>query len=139
MSQLFPPNAVAEFTVGMILALDRKHHPAHNRVREGNFFIEGPRGFDLHTRNVGIVGTGKIRHLVARILSGFGCRIVAHDPHPNDETLQLGVEYLDFRRLPWGRHHHGAHSLTPETLDLNGLINTSRGVLVDTEAAIDAL
>ena len=148
----YSPNAVAEFTVGMILALDRKYHRAHNRVREGNFSLEGLLGFDLHTRTVGIVGTGKIGHLVARILSGFGCRIVAHDPYPNDETVRLGVEYLDLRRLLGESDIITLHTpLTPETHHLMDeaalrlvkpgamLINTSRGALVDTEAAIDAL
>ena len=109
-------------------------------------------GFDLHTRTVGIVGTGKIGQLVARILSGFGCRIVAHDPHPDDETVRLGVEYLDFPQLLGEADIITLHiPLTPETHHLMDrdafrainpgamLVNTSRGALVDTEAAIDAL
>ncbi len=148
----YSPNAVAEFTVGMILALDRKYHRAHNRVREGNFSLDGLLGFDLHTRTVGIVGTGKIGHLVARILSGFGCRIIAHDPYPNDQTSRLGVEYMSLDELLAGADIITLHSpLTPETHHLIDsealrrvrpgamLINTSRGALVDTEAVIDAL
>lgn len=148
----YSPNAVAEFTVGMILALDRKYHRAHSRVREGNFSLEGLLGFDLHTRTVGIVGTGKIGQLVARILSGFGCRIIAHDPYPNDQTRELGVEYMDLHQLLGEADIITLHTpLTPETHHLISqsslrhvkpgamLINTSRGALVDTEAVIDAL
>src|SRR5207247_1502552 len=56
----YSPNAVAEHAVGMMLALNRKLHKAYNRVREGNFAIDGLLGFDMHGRTVGIVGTGKI-------------------------------------------------------------------------------
>lgn len=148
----YSPNAVAEFTVGMILALDRKYHRAHSRVREGNFSLEGLLGFDLHTRTVGIVGTGKIGHLVARILSGFGCRVIAHDPHPDPDTRDLGVEYMTLDQLLAKADIVTLHTpLTPETHHLINqrslrdmkqgamLINTSRGALVDTEAVIDAL
>lgn len=148
----YSPNAVAEFTVGMILALDRKYHRAHNRVREGNFSLEGLLGFDLHTRTVGIIGTGKIGHVVARILTGFGCRLVAYDPYPKETTKALGVEYLPLDRLLGTADIITLHSpLTPETYHLIDeeslqmikpgamLINTSRGALVDTEAVIDAL
>ena len=82
----YSPHAVAEFTVGMILTLGRKYHRAQNRVREGNFSLEGLMGFDLHTQTVGIIGTGKIGHVLAKILRGFGCDVVAHDPYPNEET-----------------------------------------------------
>lgn len=148
----YSPNAVAEFTVGMILALDRKYHRAHNRVREGNFSLEGLLGFDLHTRTVGIIGTGKIGRVVARILEGFGCRVVAYDPYPNEETKGLGVAYMDLGQLLRTADIITLHSpLTPDTHHLIDdeslqmikpgamLINTSRGALVDTEAVIEAL
>lgn len=148
----YSPNAVAEFTVGMILALNRKYHRAHNRVREGNFSLEGLLGFDLHTRTVGIVGTGKIGHVVARILSGFGCRIFAHDPYPNEDTRELGVTYVTLEELLETSDIVTLHTpLTPDTYHLIDreslqrmsegamLINTSRGALVDTEAVIEAL
>jgi D-lactate dehydrogenase len=148
----YSPSAVAEFTVGMILALDRKYHRAHNRVREGNFSLEGLLGFDLHTRTVGIIGTGKIGQVVARILTGFGCRIVAYDPYPNEATRALGVEYMPLDQLLMTADIVTLHSpLTPDTYHLIDetslqmikpgamLINTSRGALVDTEAVIEAL
>ena len=74
----YSPHAVAEFTVGMILTLNRQIHRAYNRTRENNFALDGLLGFDLHGKTVGVVGTGKIGALVARTLSqGFGCRVLA--------------------------------------------------------------
>ena len=70
----YSPHAVAEHTVAMMLSLNRKLHRAHARVREGNFALDGLLGFDMHGRTVGLVGTGKIGTVVARILTGFGCR-----------------------------------------------------------------
>ena len=69
----YSPHAIAEHTIGMILALNRKIHRAYNRVREGNFALDGLLGFDLHGKTVGIVGTGQIGTIVARIMHGFGC------------------------------------------------------------------
>ena len=79
----YSPHAVAEHTVALILALNRKIHRAYNRVREGNFALDGLLGFDLHGKTAGIVGTGEIGAVVARILSGFGCRVLAYDVRPN--------------------------------------------------------
>lgn len=148
----YSPEAIAEFTVGMILAIDRKYHRAHNRVREANFSLEGLLGFDLHTRTVGIIGTGKIGHVVAKILQGFDCEVLAHDPYPNDSTRSLGVEYVTLKDLLHKADIITLHSpLTPDThhmIDADALnkikrgamlINTSRGALIDTEAVIEAL
>lgn len=148
----YSPHAVAEFTVGMILTLARKYHRAHNRVREGNFALEGLLGFDLHGKQAGIVGTGKIGYHVARILAGFGCVLYGYDPRPDPEVEALGVTYLDLDDLLARSEIITLHTpLTPETHHLIGrralervrrgamLINTSRGALIDTEAVIEAL
>jgi D-lactate dehydrogenase len=90
----YSPHAVAEHTVGLVLALNRKIHRAYVRVREGNFALEGLLGFDLHGRTVGIVGTGRIGTAVARILQGFGCRLLAYDVARSPECAALGVEYV---------------------------------------------
>lgn len=148
----YSPHAVAEFTVGMILALARKYHRAHNRVREGNFALEGLLGFDLHGRSVGIVGTGKIGYHVAAALAGFGCVLYGYDPHPNPQVEALGVTYLDLDDLLARSEIITLHTpLTPETHHLIDrralervrrgamLVNTSRGALIDTEAVIEAL
>ena len=148
----YSPNAVAEHTIGLILSLDRKTHRAHARVREGNFSLEGLEGFDLAGKTVGVVGTGKIGAIVARILVGFGCRVLAADPYPSSSVTDLGASYVSFDELIAGADIVTLHApLTPQTRHLIDraslarmkpgvmLINTSRGALVDTEAVVDAL
>jgi D-lactate dehydrogenase len=148
----YSPYAVAEHAVGLVLALNRRLHRAYNRVREGNFALDGLMGFDMHGRTVGIVGTGKIGTVFARIVAGMGCRILAHDPFPNEECAALGVEYVPLDALWPACDVVALHCpLTPETHHLvDGaalsrmkrgvmLINTSRGGLVNTQAVIHAL
>lgn len=148
----YSPHAVAEHTVGLILSLNRKIHRAFNRVREGNFALEGLLGFDLHGKTAGIVGTGKIGLCVTRILAGFGCRLLVHDPYHDPECERLGAKYVSLDELweqsdiitlhcpltPQTHHLINAESLS-RMKDGVMLINTSRGGLVDTPAAIDAL
>lgn len=148
----YSPYAVAEHTVALILALNRKVYRAYNRVREHNFALTGLLGFDLHGRTVGVVGTGKIGFCVARILSGFGCRVIASDPYPDDAVTAAGIEYVPLPRLLSDSDVITLHCpLTPDTEHLINperiaqmrrgamLINTSRGALVDTRAVIDGL
>jgi len=148
----YSPHAVAEHTVGLILALARKLHKAYNRVREGNFALEGLLGFDLHRRTVGIIGTGKIGTIVARILAGFGCRLLAYDVARNDEVEAFGARYVATDELFAESDVITLHCpLVPATHHLIDeealvrmkrgamLINTSRGALVDTEAVVRAL
>jgi D-lactate dehydrogenase len=148
----YSPYAVAEHAVALVLALNRKLHRAYNRVREGNFALDGLMGFDMHGRTVGIVGTGKIGTVFARILAGMGCRLLAHDPYPADEVRALGATYVTLDELWPACDVVALHApLTPATRHLVNagalsrmkdgvmLINTSRGGLVDTQAVIDAL
>ncbi len=148
----YSPHAVAEHTVALILALNRKVHRAWARVREGNFSLDGLLGFDLVGRTVGVVGTGKIGAAVARIMAGFGCRMLAFDPYPNPDCVALGVSYVPFTDLLTRSDIVSLHCpLTPETRHLMDatalermkpgamLINTGRGALVDTKAVIEAL
>jgi D-lactate dehydrogenase len=148
----YSPHAVAEHTVALVLALNRKVHRAWARVREGNFALDGLLGFDLVGRAAGIVGTGKIGAAVARIMAGFGCRVLAFDPVSNPECVTLGVSYVPFTDLLAQSDIVSLHCpLTPETRHLLDaaalarmkpgamLINTGRGALVDTRAVIDAL
>ncbi len=148
----YSPHAVAEHTVGLMLALNRHLHRAFNRIREGNFSLEGLLGFDLHGRTAGLIGTGKIGAVVARILTGFGCRVIAFDPFENEECRALGVTYTTLDDLLARSDIISLHSpLTPANHHLINadslgkmkegamLINTSRGALIDTLAVIEAL
>jgi D-lactate dehydrogenase len=149
----YSPHAVAEHAVGLVLALDRKIHRAYARVREMNFALEGLVGFDLHGKTVGIVGTGRIGKVAARIFAGFGCRIVAHDTDPARElTTEIGVRFVDLAELFASADIISLHvPLTPAThhlVDASALaamkrgvmlVNTSRGALIDSRALIQAL
>lgn len=148
----YSPYAVAEHTLGLILTLNRKIHRAYNRVREGNFSLDGLLGFDLHDRTVGIVGTGKIGTIVAQILNGLGCHLLVYDKFRNQECEALGAKYVELPELFAASDIITLHCpLMPETYHLVDaqalsqmktgvmLINTSRGALIDTEAAINAL
>lgn len=149
---VYSPHAVAEHTVGLVLALNRKIHRAYARVREGNFALDGLLGFDLYGQTVGIVGTGQIGAVVARIMGGFGCRILAHDPFPNPECEALGARYVALPELFADSDVITLHCpLTPQTRHLIDaralqqlkpgvmLINTSRGALIDTPSVTEAL
>jgi len=148
----YSPYAVAEHAVALILTLNRKTHRAFNRVREGNFALDGLLGFDLHGRTCGVVGTGKIGAIFARLMLAFGCRVLAQDLTPNPECVAAGVTYVNRERLLAESDIVALHCpLTPATRYLINeaavaqmrpgvmLINTSRGALIDTRAVIAGL
>jgi D-lactate dehydrogenase len=148
----YSPQAVAEHTLALILSLIRKTHRAYSRVRDGNFSLEGLLGFNLHGKTVGIIGTGKIGTAFARIINGFGCRILAYDPYPTKECEALGAIYTSLHTLFSQSDIISLHCpLTPDTRHLIDssalkemkpgvvLINTSRGAVVDTRAVIKTL
>jgi D-lactate dehydrogenase len=144
---------VAEHTIALILALNRKIHRAYSRVREMNFSLSGLVGFDLFGKTAGVLGTGKIGRIVAEILRGFGMRVLAFDIYPNEEwATQNDIEYVEPRTLARESDLITLHlPLTPETdhivnkdtlaLTKPGvmLINVSRGRLIHTRALIEAL
>lgn len=147
----YSPNSVAEFAVGLLLALNRKIHRAYNRTRESNFSLDGLMGFDLVGRTVAVIGTGKIGTIFGRIMVGFGCNVIGFDVHRSPEFERIGGRYVDAEGVETADVISMHCPLTPETYHIVGqrtlarvkkgalLINTSRGGLVDTEAAIDAL
>jgi D-lactate dehydrogenase len=141
----YSPHAVAEHAVAVLLALNRKIHRAHSRIREGDFSINGLMGFDLNGKTVGVVGTGRIGAAFARIMKGFGCRILGCDPFPDPSLAASAVEYTDLPSLLALSDVISLHCpLTPESehfinsktiaLMKTGvfLINTSRGKLINT-------
>jgi D-lactate dehydrogenase len=145
----YSPYAVAEHTIGLILALNRRIPRAYNRVREGNFSLEGLLGFDLHGKTVGIVGTGRIGTITAQILQGFGCKVLAYDNSPPEKQ---SLEYVTFPQLLGAADIVSLHCpLTSDTHHLINtqtiaqmktgamLINTSRGALIDTKAVVIGL
>ena len=147
----YSPNAVSEFTLALLLAMSRRIPRANQRVREGNFELEGLEGFELRDKTVGVYGTGAIGREVVRNLSGFGCKILAHDPVPHPDTAKL-CHYVSqeelFRKsdiltfhvplLPATRHLINDDTLSRMKKGVF-LINTSRGAIFDTPAIIRGL
>lgn len=147
----YSPYAVAEHAVALLLTLNRKIHKAHYHVREMNFSLEGLVGFDLHGKTVGIIGTGKIGHVFAKIMNGFGCSILVHDIK-TDAQISAIAKYVSldelFKNSDIISLHCPLNDSTRHLIDANAfakmksnavVINTGRGGLIDTHALIDAL
>jgi D-lactate dehydrogenase len=148
----YSPHAVAEHTLGLLLCLNRKIHRAHQRVRDGNFALDGLLGLDLNGRTAGVVGTGRIGSIVARLLQAFGCSVLAHDPVPNPAASAAGVRYVELDELfascdiivltcpltPATHHLIDAQAVARMRPGVT-LVNTGRGALIDTVAAVEGL
>jgi len=148
----YSPEAVAEHTVALMMTLNRRTHKAYQRTRDANFSLDGLTGFNMHNRTAGVIGTGKIGQAVIRILNGFGMKILAYDPYPSDVAVELGANYVSLDELYASSDVVTLHCpMTPENYHLLNaqsfkkmkdgvmIINTSRGALLDSAAAIDAL
>ena len=147
----YSPFAIAEHTVALMLALNRKLIKAHRRVQDLNFSLDGLVGFDMHGKTVGVIGVGKIGEKLVHILNGFGCKVLAYDVEEN-ALLKDQVEYTSMTKLLNSSDIISLHvPLSAETkymIDKDQiqqmkrgvmLINTSRGGLIHTKAVIDAL
>lgn len=148
----YSPHAVAEHTLALLLTLNRRIHRAYNRVREGNFALNGLVGFDLHGLTVGIIGTGKIGTITAGLFKGFGCNLVCYDVFENPEMKAMGATYMPLDDLfaqsdiislhcPLleSTHHLINEGAIQKMKPGVTLLNTSRGALIDTAAVIAGL
>lgn len=148
----YSPEAVAEQAVALIMTLNRKTHKAYNRVRDGNFSLEKLTGFNLYQKTVGVIGTGRIGEAFCKIMLGFGCKVIAYDMYPNKQLADKGITYLSLDELFEQSDIISLHCpLTPDTQYLINqqtldkmkkgvmLINTSRGGLINSSDAIEAL
>jgi D-lactate dehydrogenase len=148
----YSPYAVAEHALALLLALNRKLHRAYARVRDQNFSLTGLEGFDVHGKTVGIVGTGTIGTVFARLIRGFHCEVLAYDPAPSEEILRLRGTYVELDELFERSQVVSLHCpLTAETHHMVDterfarmpagalLVNTSRGGLIDSAAAVESL
>ncbi|WP_460959640.1 2-hydroxyacid dehydrogenase [Spirosoma litoris] len=146
------PYSVAEQAVTLLLGLIRHLPEASCRVRQGNFTIDGLMGNDLYGKTVGLIGTGRIGSVFARIMLGFGCKVLAYDIRPDLMLMEAGVQYriladilsqadilsLHCPLTPLTEYVINAQSLAalrPSAI----LVNTARGRLVDTKAVLNAL
>ncbi|AWG20076.1 hydroxyacid dehydrogenase [Flavobacterium faecale] len=148
----YSPEAVAEHAMAMILTLNRKTHKAYNRVREQNFSLNGLLGFDLHGKTIGVIGTGNIGKAFAKIVLGFGCKVLAFDIAKDEELEKIGVQYepldtifklADILSLHCPLTEKTKHIINATSLSIMKknvmIINTSRGALINTPDVIDAL
>lgn len=149
----YSPHAIAEFTVSMMLTLNRKIHKAHNRTKDMNFSLSGLLGFDMYEKTVGIIGTGKIAKILIKILRGFDCHVLAFDPYPdNDAARELGFTYVTLDELFQHSDIISLHCpLTKETeyiinedsihqmKDGVMIVNTGRGKLIKSQDLIEGL
>lgn len=149
----YSPHAVAEHTIGLLLALNRKIFRAYNRVRELNFSLKGLIGFDVCGKTAGIIGAGKIGRIVAQILRGFDAKVLVYDPMQDlDWASRHGIEYVDLSVLLKRSDIISLHvPLLPETFHMLDdkafdhmkpgvfIVNTSRGKVINTTSLIKAL
>jgi D-lactate dehydrogenase len=148
----YSPHSIAEHAIGLMLMLNRRLHRAYNRVREGNFTLDGLLGFEMRGKTAGVVGTGGTGACAARILRGFGCRLLGYDLKPDEQLQREGVEYVGLDRLLADSHiitlHVPLNQATLHMIDARAvaamrpgvmLINTSRGAVIDTLAVIDGI
>ncbi|CAH6947942.1 D-lactate dehydrogenase [Vibrio chagasii] len=148
----YSPESVAEHTVGMMMCLNRKLHKAYQRTRDANFSLEGLVGFNFYGKTVGVIGSGKIGLATMRILKGLGMNILCYDPYPNPLAIELGATYVELDELYKKSDVISLHCpMSKENyhlLDANAfekmkdgvmIVNTSRGELLDSTAAIEAL
>ena len=149
----YSPHAIAEYTVGLILAVNRKINKAYVRTREGNFSINGLMGFDLDGKTAGIIGTGKIGQILIKILRGFDMKVIAYDLYPNQKAAdELGFEYVSLDELYAKSDIISLNCpLTKDTKYMINrrsmlkmkdgviLVNTGRGMLIDSADLVEAL
>ncbi|KAA8681193.1 2-hydroxyacid dehydrogenase [Vibrio gigantis] len=148
----YSPESVAEHTVGMMMCLNRKLHKAYQRTRDANFSLEGLVGFNFHGKTVGVIGSGKIGLATMRILKGLGMNILCYDPYPNPLAVELGAKYVELDELykesdvislhcPMSKENYHLLDATAFGKMKDGvmIVNTSRGELLDSTAAIEAL
>ena len=149
----YSPHAIAEYTVGLILAVNRKINKAYVRTREGNFSINGLMGVDLYGKTAGIIGTGKIGQILIKILKGFDMKVIAHDLFPNQKVAEeLGFEYVSLDELYANSDIISLNCpLTKDTQYMINrrsmlkmkdgviLVNTGRGQLIDSADLVEAL
>ena len=149
----YSPYAVAEYSLALMLSLNRKIHRAYWRTRDGNFSLNGLMGFDMHGETIGIIGTGKIAKILIRLLKGFGMRILAYDLYPDMKFAgEEGISYVSLDELYRESDIISLHCpLTDQTkymIDKDSIdkmkegvmiINTGRGLLINTNDLIEGL
>ena len=147
----YSPDSVANYTVMLMLMATRKMKAILRKSVAQDFSLAGVRGIELKNLTVGIAGTGRIGRTIIRNLSGFGCKILAHDLHESEE-VRKAARYVSWDELVRSSDlislHMPATSDNYHMVDAKSLaamkdgifiINTARGSLIDTAAFLDAV
>lgn len=146
----YSPQAIAEHTVALALALARHLIKANKRAHDFDFRLNELVGFNFNGKTVGIIGLGEIGLAVSNIFKGLGCKVVAHDIQSPKNVLDIEMVELnellkrsDIISLHVPLTEHTRHIINKDAINLMKpnvmLINTSRGGLIDTPAALNAL
>ena len=143
----YSPYAVAEYTLGLLLSLNRKIHKSYARIKELNFSLDGLVGFDLHGKTVGVVGTGKIGTLFGRAIKALGCHVVVYDLTQSTEFSNVSLDKLlemsDIISLHVPLNSQTKHLINEGTISKMKnnvfIVNTGRGGLIHTKALIEGL
>lgn len=144
----YGPDGVAEYTILLMLMCIRKMRSIQHRFEGQDYTLKGLLGRELSDMTVGVIGTGRIGTRLIQMLTGFGCRVLAYSPHPN-ETAAQHATYCSLETLLRDSDlitlHAPATDATWHMLDASAfssmkdgvvLINTARGALMDTDALL---
>ena len=149
----YSPNAIAEHAITLLLALNRHILIAQHQTLQHNFSLDKLIGFDLHKKAVGVMGTGNIGAVLVKILSGFGCKVLANDTSINKLLVHTyDVEYISksaianeaeiiFITLPLTSETHYLfnEAYLKQLKKKPIIINVARGAIVETNEMLDAL
>ena len=143
-------HTVAEHTVGMLLMLLNHLGRADRQVRAGAWERRGNVGTELQYLTVGLIGYGNMGQMTARRLSGFGCRVIAHDKFRTDygdehaiavslETVQAEADVVSLHLFLEGNRYYADAEWFAAFAKPIYLINTARGPIVDTAELVRAM
>lgn len=149
----YSPYSIAEHTVMLMLAMNRRLLLADKRLRQYNFELDPLVGFDMNGKTVGIIGTGKIGGVVARILHGFGCKLLGYDIVQHKALIEnFNLKYVSLEEVlscsdiitihcPLNEHTRYMIDATAISKMKQGvmLVNTSRGAVIKTLDVFPAL
>ncbi|MES2265140.1 MAG: 2-hydroxyacid dehydrogenase [Bacteroidota bacterium] len=146
----YSPQAVAEHAVGMAFALNRQIMIADQHSHEFDFRNDDLIGFNFSGKTVGVIGLGYTGQAVAAIYHGMGCKVIGYDleqlrglRHVRQVSLEQLLQSADVISLHLPLTENTHHFINAQTLAQMKpgvmLINTSRGMLIDTASVLEAL
>jgi len=146
----YSPQAIAEHTVALALALGRHLVKANQHAQDFDFRLNELIGFNFNGKTVGIIGLGEIGMATANIFNGLGCRVIGHDIQLPKNVIDIEMVELDellkqadIVSLHVPLTEQTKHIINKEAISQMKpnvmLLNTSRGGLIDTKEVLTAL